>query len=101
MSKNKEFIDEFIKSDDNYDGVLEIITKERFNTLIKGVKPSQVYYSNFLENYDIDNMLHPLQRIYEIEDYMSTYPNGSMDFGYVMVFKYKGIYYKFESYGGN
>ena len=101
MSKNQEFIDEFIKSDDAYEGMLKVVTKEHFNKIINNIKPTQVCYSSFLENYDIDNMLHPLQKIYEVEDYMSTYPSGSMNFGYVMAFKYKGIYYKFESYGGN
>ena len=101
MSKNQEFINEYIKSEDAYDGILGIITEEKFKKIIKDVKPSQVCYSSFLGNYDNDGMLHPLQKIYEIEDYMSSYPSGAMNFGYVMVFKYKETYYKFESYGGN
>ena len=101
MSKNEEFIKEYLLSKDWYDGVLEIITEERFNKLTKNIKPSQVYYSSFLGNYDVDNMLHPLQKIYEIEYYMSSYPNGSMNFGYQMVFKYKKVFYEFQSYGGN
>lgn len=100
-SKTQSFINSFIKSTDCFEGILNIIEESKFNKITKNIKPKMAYMSTFLNDYDIDNMLHPLQKIYEIEDYNYSYPNGAMCFGYQMAFKYKGVFYEFESYGGN
>ena len=99
MSKNEDFVKEYLESKDCYDGMLRIITKEDFDKETKNIKSSLACYERFFE--DLDITLHPLQNIYVIDDSTSSTDNGSFEFNYIVAFKYKGKYYYFGAYGGN
>ena len=105
MSKNEEFIKEYLDSDDYYDGVVIKIDERYFNQFIEqeSAKSKPAYQvSSYNEHFDsCDVSLHPLQKIYVITDYTRSYDNGAFEFEFDFAFKYKGRFYLFHSEGGN
>ena len=102
MSRTQQFIDNHREEiSDSYDGIVREITKKRFETETKGLKQKQVYCVSGFDCWDIEDAPHPLQRIYEIADFSSSYDNWAYTFQFEFMFKYKGKYYEFQSYGGN
>jgi len=107
MSKNEEFIKEYLYDEngynDYYEGVLFEIERDEFTTATQKKTATRVcdtsVYCDHFKHCDVS--LHPLQKVFEIEDSTCSYPNSAYEFYYQSMFKYKGKYYKFVSEGGN
>ena len=93
----QKFINDYIE--EKHCPLLREITKESFDNHIKEESVKVSYAYQILDKDDI--YIHPLQKIYVICDYQTSYPSGSCDWGFEFVFKYKSKYYIFSDVDGN
>ena len=109
MSKMKEnkksmtqnFIDNWLDGDSCNVGELCLteISEEIYNELYEMKMRTEYFYEQDLfKGYDC--LAHPLLKVHIIENYRTTTnENGSYNWCYVFVFKYKGKFYEFVDVG--
>jgi len=97
MSMTQRFIDFSMR--DKYDTYLYEISKNEFEQFIKEHNAKKECAYQILDNMDIP--IHPMQKVYLLEDYYCSYPSGGSDWRFRFVFKYKEKYYYYVDADGS